>query len=82
MGYTYNARNKIFSIDERIKVQMELEKNHYYYHHTSLTRGYIPKKYAAIVEPYKGRFGEGYILHWPNSGSNQYHEISYYIWKG
>ena len=52
--------------------------------HFALAKGYVPSK-SPYLEKYKGRYGEGYILHIPNnetSGSrksNRYHEIAYLV---
>jgi len=55
------------------------------YHHTATARGYVPVE-GGYDEPYNGRFGRGYIKHYPNKSgllngcrSNTYHRIEYYI---
>lgn len=52
----------------------------YVYHHTALTRGYV-KVGHEIKEPYKGRFGTGYILLRNNPRSSQYCLKDYYVEK-
>ena len=50
-------------------------------HHSSLARGYI-KKDAGFYTQYSGKFGHGYVIHWPNahnSDSNQYHVVEYFV---
>ncbi len=49
--------------------------------HTSLARGYVPVKTypRGIIQPYKGRFGEGYVVLEHTSCSTRYCLKSYYI---
>ncbi len=53
----------------------------YEYHHTASRRGYISRKIDGIVEPYKGRFGEGYVILSPRYDTTVYISVSYYIKK-
>lgn len=58
----------------------ELRNNPAYkVHHTASRRGYISRKGAGKVEPYKGRFGEGFIHIEPRTDTTQYVWITYYI---
>jgi hypothetical protein len=51
-------------------------------HHTAWMRGYVSrKKPEGIIEPYKGRFGEGYTVKTPSWQSTAYCHITYYITK-
>ena len=48
--------------------------------HTSLARGYMFRKEKdGRIEPYKGKFGEGFKLHEPYYKSNNYHQVSYFV---
>lgn len=50
-------------------------------HHNALCRGYIHKG-CGYIEEYSGRFGTGFIYHYPNcefNKSNRYHVIEYLI---
>lgn len=52
----------------------------YKYHHTASRRGYARKELLGTYEPYKGRFGEGYIKRCGcHNGSTNYEDIAYYI---
>ena len=51
----------------------------YYFHHSASGLGYISRKSEGEIEPYSGRYGEGYILRTPRFDTNRYHYISYYI---
>ena len=51
----------------------------YYYHHRASRRGYISRKCEGKIEPYNGRFGEGYIIVTPRRDTTQYVDIDYYI---
>ena len=59
-----------------------IEAAGYTYHHTARGKGYVPS-HRYFVESYKGRFGEGYIVKFPNNESakksNNYFDIRYYI---
>ena len=49
-------------------------------HHTALIRMYVSRKNPeGIKRPYKGKFGEGYIVIRPNWKSNRYSFVDYYI---
>ena len=59
---------------------IELRNNpRYKYHHSASRRGYLSRKSNGIVEPYKGRFGEGYIVITPRFDTTSYVTIEYYI---
>lgn len=55
-------------------------KENYNYHHTSYARGYHTVK-ENTIEPYVGRFGKGYKVHYHANNTTQYHMVSYYIEK-
>ena len=56
----------------------------YRYHHRSIERGYHPVDYA-YVEPYSGKFGVGFKVHYPTKCShvrgNGFHNIDYFIFQ-
>ena len=52
------------------------------YSHTSYFRGYISRKIRGLVEPYKGRFGNGYTIKYNDGTSNTYSRVAYYIFTG
>lgn len=54
----------------------------YYLHHIASQRGYISRKIPPIVEPYKGRFGEGYKVISNNPQSTRYTWVTYFIRRG
>lgn len=52
------------------------------YHHTALTRGYVSvKETNGIIEPYKGKFGKGYVVKRHNPNSKFFCYIDYYIFS-
>ena len=54
------------------------------YHHSATERGYIRKNEGIRVGKYSGKFGEGYIVKYPNCQyhiSNRYYRIEYYLYK-
>lgn len=55
-------------------------KENYTYHHTSYARGYHTVK-EDTIEPYNGRFGKGYKVHYHANNTTQFHLVSYYIEK-
>lgn len=59
-----------------------LERVGYKEHHTACCAGYCRKSYGWI-DRYNGRFGRGFILHFPNSyyrnKSNDFHTIVYMV---
>ena len=48
------------------------------YSHTSCHMGYHTKKRAS-VEPYKGRYGHGAVIHSNDPRTTQYHTVDYYL---
>ena len=48
--------------------------------HTSLFWGYVSRVGDPVIEPYKGRFGEGIKLLSCNHGSTRYSYVTYYIY--
>lgn len=50
----------------------------YVKHHTALRRGYVRVNFEQL-EPYSGRFGEGYIVKSHNYRSSSYYIMTYYI---
>ena len=53
-----------------------------HFHHTATAQGYVSRKRKEfIIEPYKGRFGSGYKIHYPRYDTTQYHCVSYYIYE-
>jgi hypothetical protein len=63
-------------------------KNICRYYKSACKRGYIRVGCYPIISPYKGRYGEGYTIEFPNKCglpngaiSNTYHTIKYYIKK-
>lgn len=57
------------------------ESDAYKWHHTGSRRGYESRKGDGHIEPYKGRFGEGYIIISPRYDTTQYVNVEYYIKK-
>ena len=54
----------------------------YRYHHRAIVRGYHSVGYA-YIEPYSGKFGIGFKVHYPTKCSdvrgNGFHSIDYFI---
>ncbi len=55
------------------------ESPDYYRHHTASYRGYVSRVHGPIVEPYRGKFGEGYVVRSPRWDTTTYAYITYYI---
>lgn len=51
----------------------------YMFHHTSMRRGYVSRRSRGTVVPYKGRFGEGYMILTPRRDTTRYMDAHYYI---
>lgn len=68
---------KYLSIEEIERME---ENGTLVYHHTAYFRGYVYRTIGAYAEPYKGRFGEGYVVRSPNYHSTTYSYISYYVY--
>ena len=49
------------------------------YHHSALSRGYISRKLECVIEDYKGKFGVGFKVSYPNYRSSQYKIVQYYV---
>lgn len=55
----------------------------FYIHHQATESGYIRKDFG-YIERYKGRFGIGFKIHYPNSyisTGNKFHAVTYLIEK-
>lgn len=54
-----------------------------YYHHTATCRGYVSVKAVVedTIEPYKGRFGEGFVVYSHNDRSTMYCYKRYYVYE-
>ena len=70
----------------RIDTIKSLKNQGYVYHHTACRRGYTRVAECGIAQPYRGRFGVGYIVPMGRhshlgSGklSTQYEDIAYYV---
>ena len=61
----------------RIEVE-SMKEVKYNYHHTASDRGYIPVG-KEIKEPYRGKYGRGYIIKRNNPRSNMFYLKDYYI---
>lgn len=48
-------------------------------HHKAMRRGYISRRTDHVIEPYRGKFGEGYVVSYPRFDSTQYVTIEYYV---
>ena len=52
----------------------------YKYHHSAYAKGYVSRKgIDREAEPYKGKFGIGFLVRRPLWNTTRYHEVSYYI---
>ena len=51
------------------------------YHHTATARGYVSRRSGADhpIEPYKGKFGEGYKIYSPRWDTTRFCNVTYYI---
>lgn len=49
------------------------------FHHQALAGGYVSRRVECIIEDYHGRFGDGYIVSYPNYKSTRYKIVQYYI---
>lgn len=85
---TYCVYNPFSNYDDDVIerwdfIQQEVESMKevkYTYHHTASDRGYIPVG-KEIKEPYKGRYGRGYVIKRNNPRSSRYYLKDYYIRK-
>ena len=57
-------------------------------HHSAMAKGYRRVKDGELKLPYDGKFGKGYVIHYPTlnycggrASSNGFHIIEYYIEK-
>ena len=58
-----------------------VENNKVFFHHSARYRAYISRKSNGIVEPYRGRFGAGYVHYRPAFDSTTYCFVDYYIFN-
>ena len=47
--------------------------------HDAYSGGYVKRTIEGIIQPYKGRYGEGYTLHTPAWNTTKYHIVTYYV---
>ena len=64
---------------EEIKMTIATVKSTYTEHHTGRARRYVSRKSEGVLEPYKGKFGEGYKLFTPAWDSTNYCFVTYYV---
>lgn len=57
----------------------EIIKAGYKEHHSAMRRGYESRKCVGHAEPYKGRFGEGYVWISPLSYTTRYVLVTYFV---
>ena len=51
---------------KEIRTPADLENStDYERHHSAYCRGYVSRKTDGYIEPYKGKFGEGYVAYRP-----------------
>ena len=59
-------------------LKLTMNRNGYFLHHTAYARGYESRTSGVYRdEPYKGRYGEGIIIHYPAWNTTRYHKIAY-----
>lgn len=66
---------KIEALEKQLEV---LKQNGYKEHHSAYKQGYVKVK-TFEVEPYKGRYGEGFVYGFNNPNSSRYKNITYYV---
>ena len=72
-------QGKKLSLKEQIeREEKRLKAKGYVLHHTAAARGYI-SRVGYVVRPYKGRFGEGYVVESPRWDTTCYHWRTYYV---
>ena len=54
-------------------------KENYKEHHTARAKRYVSRRSEGEIEPYKGKYGEGYKIYYPAWDSTQYCYVTYYI---
>lgn len=59
------------------KIDDLMAANGYRFHHYTITHRHASDK--LLVERYKGRYGDGYIVHAPNAYSSNCGRITYYV---
>ena len=68
-----------FSFVHTILQTMLDDPNRPAYHHTAQIKGYC-RRNGYVIEPYNGRFGRGYRVHYPSAkASPGRHKVEYYI---
>ena len=73
------SRTRLLEVEQPAQVKRETERlkeQGYIHHHTAAARSYMS---MVGVHPYKGRFGEGYIVEWPRRDTTKYHWRAYYV---
>lgn len=54
-------------------------RNNYHEHHTASRLGYCSRKISGYAEPYKGKFGKGYIWVSPRFDTTRFCNITYFV---
>ena len=69
----------IIQSDELSSVERALIDSGYEKHHTATRAGYVSRAFPAYIEPYAGKYGIGYIVHYSSPVCSTYHMVTYYI---
>ena len=61
------------------ELKKEVEAGKLRYTHTGSRRGYVSRKGDPVVEPYKGKFGTGFVALSPRWDTTQYVNVEYFV---
>lgn len=76
----YSEKNKKEISEKLVIFRKQLSNAYYKFHHSATATGYLPRSVDGIkLTPYKGRFGVGYKLEYPEFTNSQIHNVEYWI---
>lgn len=62
------------------QTELQLFAAGYICHHVASRRGYVSRKTAGYLEPYKGRFGKGVCWVYPRYDTTSYCYVEYWVY--
>lgn len=75
-GMGKNPRYEILNAQAVFSI---LSENGFISDHRAHRNGYISPRTKGTIEKYSGKFGNGFVIEYPNTKGTIYHDIEYFI---
>ena len=79
--YFWQAKSVKDKIGCNIKIKEFMENNNCGLYRCSVRTGYVSRKLKNVVYKYSGKFGNGFIVAYPNYNSTNFSIVEYWIQK-